>query len=85
MIRLTWRQFRTPAVVALVALVAVAVLAAVTGSSLAHAYAATTAACRVTGDCASAMQAWARRSAKVSTRPMWPREAISRAAWPMLS
>jgi ABC-type transport system involved in multi-copper enzyme maturation permease subunit len=60
MIRLSWRQFRTPAIVALLALVVAAVVAAVTGPSLAHAYAATMAACRATGDCASAMQGFAR-------------------------
>lgn len=60
MIRLTWRQFRTPAIVAFVALVAVAAFAALTGPSLAHAYTATAAACAKAGDCTSAMQAFAR-------------------------
>jgi hypothetical protein len=60
MIQLSWRQFRTPAIVAFVALVAVAAFAALTGPSLAHAYVATLAACRQTGDCTSAMQTFAR-------------------------
>jgi hypothetical protein len=57
MIRLTWRQFRTPAAVALGALLAVAALAVLTGPDLAHAYAATMAACRPTGDCSPAARA----------------------------
>jgi hypothetical protein len=60
MIRLTWRQFRTPAAVAIGALLIVAVLAAVTGADLAHAYAATLAACGRAGDCPSATAAFAR-------------------------
>ena len=60
MIRLTWRQFRTPAAVAAAVLLAVAALAAVTGPDLAHAYAATLAACRSAGDCPSATAAFAR-------------------------
>ena len=58
MIRLTWRQFRTPAAVALGALLMVAALAALTGPDLAHAYAATMAACRPTGDCSAATEAF---------------------------
>ena len=58
MIRLTWRQFRTPAVVALAALVILAALAALTGPDLARVYAETLAACRPTGDCSSATQAF---------------------------
>ena len=65
MIRLTWRQFRTPAIVAFVALVAVAAFAAVTGPFVAHAYAATMAACQPTGDCESAMQAFARNDTEL--------------------
>jgi hypothetical protein len=60
MIRLTWRQFRTPAAVALVALLAVAAFAALNGPDLAHAYATTMAACRPTGDCSSAAEAFLR-------------------------
>ena len=58
MIRLTWRQFRTSAVVALVALLAVAAFAALTGPDLAHLYATTMAACRPTGDCSAAAEAF---------------------------
>ena len=58
MIRLAWRQFRTPAAVALGALLIVAALAALTGPDLARVYAATLAACRPTGDCSSATQAF---------------------------
>jgi hypothetical protein len=57
-IRLTWRQFRTSAVVALVALFAVAAFAALTGPDLAHVYAVTMAACRPTGDCSAAAEAF---------------------------
>ena len=38
MIRLTWRQFRTPAAAALAALVALAIVLAITGRHLAHLY-----------------------------------------------
>jgi hypothetical protein len=51
MIRLAWRQFRTPAAVALAALIALAAVAAVTGTHLAHLYSTAMAACRPTGDC----------------------------------
>jgi ABC-type transport system involved in multi-copper enzyme maturation permease subunit len=57
-IRLSWRQFRTPVIVAFAALAVVAALAALTGPDLAHMYAATLAACRPTGDCTSATQAF---------------------------
>lgn len=60
MIPLTWRQFRTAAVVAAGALLVAAVIAAVTGPDLAHAYAATLDACRRAGDCPSATAAFAR-------------------------
>jgi ABC-2 family transporter protein len=59
-IRLAWRQFRTPAAAAAGALLVVAVFAAVTGRDLANAYAATLAACDRVGDCASATAAFAR-------------------------
>src|SRR5262245_49566188 len=59
MIRLVWRQFRTPAVAAAVSLLVVAAFAAVTGPDLAHAYAATLAACDRAGDCQSATAAFA--------------------------
>ena len=70
MIRLTWRQFRTPAAVAFGALVVVAVFAAVTGPNLAHVYAATMAACRPTGDCSSAT-----RRSRAPTAPCARRSA----------
>ena len=66
MIQLTWRQFRTPAGVATGALLAVAVFAFVTGRDLAHAYAATLAACDRAGDCPSAMAAFAGTDAALS-------------------
>jgi hypothetical protein len=55
MIRFTWLRFRTQAAVALGALVILAVVLAVTGPQLAHAYDATVAACKQRGDCASAL------------------------------
>lgn len=60
MIRLSLRQFRVPAIAALASLIAVAVLAALSGPDLAHAYAKAITACRPTGDCTSAMQAFLR-------------------------
>ena len=59
MIRLAWRQFRAPAIVALAALVVVGAFAVITGPSLAHAYDVTLAACQPTGDCTTAMRAFA--------------------------
>lgn len=59
MIRLTWRQFRAPAAVAVGALLVVAALAVATGPDLARAYAATLVACSHTGDCPSATGAFA--------------------------
>ncbi|MEN3361336.1 MAG: hypothetical protein V7637_5318 [Mycobacteriales bacterium] len=67
MIRLTWRQFRTPAAVALAAVLVVAALAALTGPDLAHVYAATMAACRPTGDCSSATEAFLRTDSVLRT------------------
>jgi len=66
MIRLTWRQFRTPTAVALGVLVVVAAFAAVTGLNLAHVYAAAMAACRPTGDCSSATAAFLRTDGVLS-------------------
>jgi hypothetical protein len=65
-IRFAWRQFRTPAAVAAGALAIVAVFAAVTGRDLAHAYAATLAACDRVGDCPSAMAAFANTDSGLS-------------------
>lgn len=59
MIRLAWRQFRAPAIVALASLVVLGAFAAITGLSLAHAYDVALAACESTGDCTSAMRAFA--------------------------
>ena len=53
MIRFTWHQFRAQALVALGALAVLAVVLAITGIQLAHAYDAAVAACRLRGDCAS--------------------------------
>ncbi len=66
MIRLTWRQLRTSAAAAVIALIAVAGFAALTGPSLAHAYAATLATCRPTGNCTSAMQAFTHNDSALS-------------------
>ncbi|HEY7222476.1 MAG TPA: hypothetical protein VH561_02505 [Micromonosporaceae bacterium] len=66
MIRLTWRQFRTPAAVAAAAVLVLAVFAALTGPDLAHAYAATLAACRRAGDCPTATAAFARTDSALS-------------------
>jgi hypothetical protein len=57
MIRFTWLRFRTQAAVALGALVVLAVILVVTGIHLAHAYDATVSACKLRGDCASALSA----------------------------
>jgi hypothetical protein len=54
MIRLTWRQFRTQAVVAGGGLVIVAIVAALTGPHLVHLYDTTMANCAGRGDCSSA-------------------------------
>lgn len=67
MFRLTWRQFRTPAAVALGALIIVAAFAALTGPNLAHIYHAAMAACRPTGDCSSATQSFLRTDGSLRT------------------
>jgi len=59
-IRLTWRQFRTSAWVALVALTLLTVVAAITGPNLVHVHTATMAACHRTGDCTGAITAFLR-------------------------
>jgi ABC-type transport system involved in multi-copper enzyme maturation permease subunit len=66
MIRLAWRQFRIPGVVAAGALLVAAVFAFVTGRDLAHAYSATLAACDRIGDCPSATAAFARTDSALS-------------------
>jgi hypothetical protein len=67
MIRLTWRQFRIPALVALGAILVVAALAGLTGPDLAHVYATMMAACRPTGDCSSATEAFLRTDSVLRT------------------
>ena len=67
MIRLAWRQFRAPAIVAMVALVVVGAFAAITGPSLAHAYDVALAACTSTGDCASTMRTFALNDSAIRT------------------
>ncbi|HEY7947146.1 MAG TPA: hypothetical protein VID75_05700 [Acidimicrobiales bacterium] len=54
MIRLTGRQFRTPAAIAAAALEVVAVVVAATGPHLRQLYDAIAASCRAHGDCATA-------------------------------
>jgi hypothetical protein len=55
MIRFAWHRFRTQALTALGALAVLAVVLAITGLQLAHAYDAAVAACKQRGDCASAL------------------------------
>jgi hypothetical protein len=52
-IRLTLRQFRTQALVAIVALVVVAIVLTITGTQLAHLYDTTVAGCQALGTCSS--------------------------------
>ena len=58
MIRFAWLRFRTQAAVALGVLTILAIVLAVTGVQVAHAYDATVAACRQRGDCAAALSAF---------------------------
>ncbi len=51
MVRLSWRQFRTQALVAYAALAVIAVILAITGPHLVHLYDATVAPCKTYGDC----------------------------------
>jgi ABC-type transport system involved in multi-copper enzyme maturation permease subunit len=67
MIRLAWRQFRTPAIVAGGLLLLLTVFAAVTGPNLAHAYAVAMAGCRPTGDCTAASSSFAQTDSIVRT------------------
>lgn len=67
MIQLTWRQFRTPAVVACGALLVVVLLAALTGPGLAHAYSTTRTECRQAGTCTSAMADFAHTDSVLRT------------------
>ena len=67
MIRLTWRQFRTQALVALGALVFVAVVSAITGPHLVHLYETTVATCARYGDCSAATTAFLRNDSSLRT------------------
>ena len=58
MIRFTWLRFRTQAAVAVGALVILAIVLAVTGVQLAHAYDTTVATCKQRGDCAAVLSAF---------------------------
>jgi len=60
MIRFTWLQFRTQAVVAIGALAVVAVVLAVTDPHLAHLYDTTVAPCKAQNDCSTATAAFLR-------------------------
>jgi hypothetical protein len=60
MIRFTWLQFRTQAVVAIGGLAVVAVALAITGPHLAHLYDTSVATCRAHGDCSTAVAAFLR-------------------------
>jgi hypothetical protein len=53
-IRLTWREFRAQAVIALGALVVAAAVLAITGANLVHLYATTVANCQAIHDCSTA-------------------------------
>ena len=53
MIRLTWRQFRTQALLGVGALTVVAVVLLITGPHLVHVYKSYLASCRATGSCGS--------------------------------
>jgi ABC-type transport system involved in multi-copper enzyme maturation permease subunit len=66
MIRLSWRQFRASAAVAVGALLVVVAFTMVSGPDLAHAYAATLAACGRAGDCPSATAAFANNNSALS-------------------
>jgi hypothetical protein len=59
-IRLTWRQFRTQAAVALAALAAVAIVTAITGPHLVHVYRTAVIGCDARGDCSTVTAAFLR-------------------------
>jgi hypothetical protein len=58
MIRFTWFQYRTQALVVLGVLAALAIVLTVSGIQVAHAYDATVAACRQRGNCATALRSF---------------------------
>jgi hypothetical protein len=55
---LAWRQFRTGALVAAVALIVIAVVSAITGPHLVHLYNSLVTPCRTRGNCSSATNAF---------------------------
>ena len=63
MIRLTLRQFRVQAAVAIVGLLAVGIVVAITGPPLAHLYDTTVANCHLRGDCQNATNAFLAKDA----------------------
>ena len=63
MIRLTLRQFRMQAVVAIIGLLAVAIVVAITGPPLEHLYDTTVANCQARGDCQTATTAFLAKDA----------------------
>jgi ABC-type transport system involved in multi-copper enzyme maturation permease subunit len=67
-IPLTWRQFRTSALVAAVVLIAVGGVLIATGPHLAHLYRATVGACVAGGDCSATQAAFLRHD---STLRVW--------------
>ena len=58
MIRLTWRQFRTQAVVVAGLLAAIAIALAITGPHLVHLYHISVVPCQTRGDCSLAISAF---------------------------
>jgi len=67
MIRLTWRQFRTQAALAVGALITVAVVAAATRPHLVHLYNTMVAGCSKRGNCDSAIQSFVNVDHTLST------------------
>jgi hypothetical protein len=65
MIRLTWRQFRAQAAVAIGALAAVAIVVAITGPHLIHLYDTTVATCGAHGDCPAVTMAFLRNDSSL--------------------
>jgi hypothetical protein len=63
MIRLTWRQLRTPAAVAGAALAAIFIVVAITGLHLAHLYDTTVAVCQPPSDCSAVATTFLRTDA----------------------
>ncbi len=72
MIRFAWLRFRTQALVALGALAVLAVVLAVTGIQLDHAYDAAVAACKPHGDCASTLSQFSSSSYLTASNVLHP-------------